>query len=463
MYTADDATAWHLHTDLVVVGSSGGGLLAAIGAAKQGCRVVVLERARELGGSLSKGRGMIPAAGTRFQRQAGIQDGPEAFANDILAYNSRSSDPARTAALCGASTELVEWLVDESIARLQFVPSLVAHSHVAPRMHTHATGAGAALAADLIGAVTKHSHITIRLGSVGEELWADQAGNVVGVAARERRGPINIAAHRVLLASGGFGANLDLVTEHHKDLATIPYFGSPGALGDGLRWGSALGAATEHLGACWVAPFVTAPGGLVIPDSVVQAGGILVNQFGQRFVNELVRPMALTHAVLAQPGKLAYLVFDDRAYRAVRELDPYFARLVVPRAVRRDVNPADLARHLEIDPDNLIPTLDDFHAGVVHRTDTFGRTDAGPAFTPPFYGVRVTPARVRTLGGLRVGVAGDVLRSDGMPIGNLYAAGGAAADLLGNHVEEYPIGSEGLTSLVQGWLVGRSTQPTGTS
>jgi fumarate reductase flavoprotein subunit len=212
-----------------------------------------------------------------------------------------------------------------------------------------------------------------------------------------------------------------------------------------------------------VAPFVTAPGGLVIPDSVVQAGGILVNQFGQRFVNELVRPMALTHAVLAQPGKLAYMVFDDRAYRAVRERDPYFARLVVPRAVRRDVNPADLARHLEIDPDNLIPTLDDFHAGVVHRTDTFGRADAGPAFTPPFYGVRVTPARVRTLGGLRVGVAGDVLRSDGMPIGNLYAAGGVAADLLGNHVEEYPIGSEALTSLVQGWLVGRSTQPTGTS
>jgi len=461
MYIADDATAWHLQTDLVVVGSSGGGLLAALAAAGQGCRVVVLERMKELGGGLSSTRGMIPAAGTRFQRRAGIQDTTEAFESDILAHSRQSSDRARTTALCTAAAALVEWLTADSIARIDLVPALVARGHVAPRLHVHAGGTGAALAADLISAATKHTHITIRTGSVVEDLWGDQEGTVVGVAARERRGPINIRGRRVLLACGGFAAHDDLVAEHQRELAVFRYLGNPGALGDGLRWGITLGAATEHLGACWVSPLVTTPGGLVIPDSLTRAGGILVNQLGQRFVNETDAPVAIARAVQAQPGKLAYLLFDDRVYRGVRENDPYFAKLIAPRAIRRDANPADLARHLEIEPDNLIPTLEGFHAGVVHRTDPFGRTEAGPAFGPPFYGARVTPARVRTLGGLCVGAGGEVMRPDGSAVPNLYASGGVAADPLAANAEEYPIGGRELTSLVQGWLVGRSLQQGG--
>jgi fumarate reductase flavoprotein subunit len=461
MYTADDATAWHLHTDLVVVGSSGGGLLAALAAAGQGCRVVVLERTKELGGGLSSTRGMIPAAGTRFQRQAGIQDTAEAFESDVLAHSHQGRDPARTKALCAAAAALVEWLAAGSIAKIDLVPALVARGHTAPRLHVHRGGTGAALAADLISAATTHRHITVRTGSVVEDLWGDREGAVVGVAARERRGPLNIRGRRVLLACGGFAAHNDLVAEHQQELAAFRYFGNPGALGDGLRWGITLGAATEHLGACWVAPLVTTPGGLVVPDSITRTGGILVNQLGQRFVNETDAPMAIARAVLAQPGKLAYLLFDDRVYRGVRESDPYFAKLIGPRAVRRDANPADLARHLEIDPDNLIPTLDGFHAGVVHRTDAFGRTDAGPAFGPPFYGARVTPARVRTLGGLRVGAGGEVMRPDGSAVLNLYASGGVVADLLASNADEYPIGGTEFATLVQGWLAGQSLQPDG--
>jgi fumarate reductase flavoprotein subunit len=459
MYRADDATTWHLHADLVVVGSSGGGLVGAIAAAREGCRVVVLERAKELGGGLSRSRGMIPAAGTRLQRLAGVQDEPEAFVNDILAHNHHTSDPAYTLALCRAAKDLVEWLVDSDVTRLEFVPTLIERSHVTPRLHVHAAGSGAAIVADLVRSATKDSRVTIRAGSVVEDFWADETGTVVGVAAREKRGPINIRAGRVLLACGGFAANNDLVAEHHKDHAAIPYVGNPGALGDGLRWGTASGAATEHLGSCWVTAFATAPGGMVVPDALIRDGAIIVNQAGERFVNETTDPSELVQTILAQPGRLAYLIFDERIYRATREVDPYFARLLVPRAVRRDANPADLARHFEIEADNFIPIVENFHAGIVHRTDPFGRSEAGAPFSPPFFGVRIGAARMRTLGGLRVNDSAQVLRSNGVPIPNLCASGGVVADIAAGGATAYPIGSEVLMSLVLGWLAGRTTRP----
>jgi len=459
MYTADEATAWQLHADLAVVGGSGGGLLAAIAAARQGCRVVLLERTKELGGSLARGRGMIPAAGTRFQHDAGIQDGPEAFAGDILAQNPHAGDREHVLALCRAAAELVEWLVDSAIARLVFVPTLVARRHVAPRMHGHALGTGLDLTADLVRAATRNPHVTVRTASVVEDLWADHNRSVVGIAAREKRGPINISAGRVLLACGGFAASDDLVREHQKDLSAIPYVGVPGAMGDGLRWGTELGAASERLAACCVTPFATTPGGLIVPDTLVRDGAIIVSQLGRRFVNEDSHPLDLAQAVLEQPGRVAYLIFDERIYRETRQSDPYFARLIVPRAVRRDSNPADLARHFEIDADDLIRTLNDFHTDIVRGQDPFGRSDGGQPFAPPFYGVRITGARVRTLGGLRITDTAQVIRADGTPITNLYASGGVVVDLAGVGSEEHSVGDHALTSLVWGWVAGHSCRP----
>jgi fumarate reductase flavoprotein subunit len=459
MYTADDATTWHLRADLAIVGASAGGLVAAIAAAHQGCRVVLLERTKELGGSFARGHGMIPAAGTRFQRQAGIQDGPEAFASDILAQNRHNSDPAQTRALCDAAPEVVEWLVDSNITDLEFVPTLMAPGHVTPRMHIHAAGTGAELTADLARTATKSPLVAIRTASVVEDLWVDANGSVVGVAAREKRGPINIAAERVLLACGGFAANADLVADHQKDLAHMPHAGAPGALGDGLRWGTACGAAIDHLGACWATPLVAAPGDFVVPESIVRDGGIIVNQLGFRFANETVGTLPLVHAVLAQPGKVAYLIFDERIYRATRAVNPYFARLIVPRAVRRANNPADLARHFEVEEDNLAVTLDKFHVDSVHQTDPFERSHVGPPLAPPFHAIRLRAARVRTLGGLRVNDAAQVVRPDGTPIPSLYASGGVVANVSGNGVDGYLLGNDVLASVVWGWVAGRASQP----
>ena len=459
MYTADDATTWHLHADLVIVGSGGGGLVAAIAAARQGCRVSLHERTKDLGGSLTRGPGIIPAAATRLQRNAGVHDSVEQFANDIAAQHPLA-DRGPMAPLCQTMTDLVDWLGETNITQLQFFPRMVVEGHAAPRLHGHAVGTGAELTADLLRAASKSSHVSLRTASVVEDLWADAAGAVVGVAVREKRGPINIAASRVLLACGGFGANAELVAEHLSTFADLPYAGVPGDLGDGLRWGVGCGAATDRLDACWITPLSVAPGGFVVPDRLVRDGGIFVNQAGQRFVDEGGDILAVVRAMLVQPGRMAYLIFDERMYRTMREVDPYFARFVVPRAVRRGADTADLARHFEIDAENLSGTLDSLRARSPGHADAFGRSTEAAALAAPLYAIRIAPARKRTLGGLRVDAAGQVLKPDASAVKNLYACGGVVADVSGaGGANRYPFAHETVTSLALGWLAGRSAEP----
>ena len=459
MYTADDTTTWHLQADLAVVGASGGGLLAAIAAALNGCRVVLCERAKELGGGLARERGMLAAAGTKLQRDAGVADDCEAFSTDPLAQNP--VQPGHGRAWCRAAADLVEWITAFGVSSLVFVPKLVARGHVAPRMHVHEAGSGEGLLADLVRAAANQAHIAVRTGCVIEDLWADASGAIAGIAAREKRGPVNIAARRVLLACGGFAANSELAREHLGELAAIPYAGSPGALGDALRWGITLGAATAGLQGSLLSPSVTIPGGSVVPDDVLRNGAIMVNQLGHRFADETMPAGQLARAVLEQPGRVAYLIFDERIYRLVRDADPYFARLITPRAVRHDASAADLGRHLEVEADNLLPTLEGLHAGVVRRTDPFGREEAGQPFSPPFHGLRVTAARLRTLGGLQITDHAEVVREDGGTVPNLFASGGAAADPWGADSGERSFGNYGLTSFVWGWMVGAAARPEG--
>jgi fumarate reductase flavoprotein subunit len=462
MYTADDATTWDQHADLVIVGSGGGALVAAIAAARQGCRVSLHERTKELGGGLARGPGILPAAGTRLQRNAGIQDSAERFADDVAACDPHDpllADRDRMAALCRAMAALVDWLGETNVTPLQFLPRLVVRGHSAPRLHAHAGGTGAELAADLIRAASKGSHATLRTASVVEDLWVDTTGAIVGVAVREKRGPINIAAGRVLLASGGFGANAELVAEHLRDIADLPYAGAPGDLGDGLRWGIGCGAATERLEACCITPLSVAPGGFVVPDRLVHDGGIFVNQAGQRFIDEGGDVLAVVHGMRAQPGRVAYLVFDERIYRTVREVDPYFARFVVPRAVRRGTDVGDLARHFEIDVENLTSPLDALRAHGSSGPDPLGRTIDGAPLAAPLYGIRIMAARRRTLGGLRVDASAQVLRPDASPVKNLYACGGVVADVSSPGGRNgCPFAHETITSLALGWTAAQSLQ-----
>src|SRR5215470_8523242 len=107
--------------DLIVVGASVGGMAAAITAADRGCRVIVLERGKDLGGGAGTEPEAIPAAGTRFQRAAGIDDTPETFANDIVATTRHHVEPELARTLARTSAEVVEWLADRCGLAMQVI------------------------------------------------------------------------------------------------------------------------------------------------------------------------------------------------------------------------------------------------------------------------------------------------------------------------------------------------------
>ena len=416
--------------DLVVVGGSVAGLVTAIAAADHGHRVVLLERAKELGGGAATVAESIAAAGTRFQRVADVADEPARLLADLADYTHDDADAALARALVPQSGALVEWLADRCGAPIALQSTKPAGGHTAARLHAVGDQGGATLAGILARAASHHTHVRLRTLTEAERLLVDESGGVVGVAVRPDRRGGTMVAGPVVLACGGFAADDTLVAQHRPELAAIPYLGPSGAKGDALRLASPTGAAVRHLDACAVTALLAQPSHLAVPRVVMELGGILVSQRGERFIDESIDALSLARGIRAQAGGLAYVIFDEKVAAAAGANDPFFARVILPRTARRAGSLTMLAKQLSLAESGLVATLD-----ACNATRTTNRLE------PPLYGVRVTSARTATRGGLATDDGGRVLGAEGAPIPGLYAVGTAAAGLT------RPDGNEGLEGI----------------
>lgn len=438
---------WHEEVDLIVVGASTAGLAAAVTAADRGCRTIVLERTKELGGDAATDADVVAAAGSRFQQSAGIDDTAAALAQDILTATRHHLEPELATALAAQSAALVAWMADRCGVGVELLATC-APGHSVARLHLPGERGGATLAADLSRAASRHSHVSVRSGTTAERLVKDDAGAVRGIAVRgERRGAPQMLGGRVLVACGGFAADDALVAEHCPELAALPWCGRTRVAGDALRFATEVGAQLRRLGSGAVTPFLAMPGQLDVTAPLVDLGAILVNQAGRRFADETSARLPLAKVVRAQPGRLAYLLFDDRIAAAARAIDPYFARVVLPRTGRRGATVEDLSKQLELDAEGLRLTLETFNGNLELGGDPFGRQQFDGPLEPPFHAIRVTGARSRTHGGLAIDAAGRVLDANAAPIAGLYAAGGAAAGLAGEGTDARLTGTDALAAL----------------
>jgi len=412
--------------DLVVVGASVGGLTAAITAADRGCQVILVERTKDLGGGAATAGEAVVAAGTRWQREAGVADDPGRLAADLLASGVATEDGPLVSALATQSGPLVEWLADRCGATIQLLPAPVV-GHGAARLHACTQHGGASLVAALGRVVSRHHRIRLRAGTeVIQLLHGD--GGVTGVGVKpDRRGSPTIAG-RVLLACGGFIADDALIGQHCPEATSLPVLGAPQATGDGLRLASGAGAQTRGLERCEVTALFALPAQLEVPVSMIAQGAILVNQAGRRFADEHLAPLALAEQVRAQPGHVAYLVFDDRI-AAAAGADPFVEHMVLPRAGRRGGTPLDLAKQLEL------------------NAEGFEETVAKGPLQAPLRAIRVTGARLRTLGGLVVDEHAHVIDGSGQRVPGLYAAGGVVAALASGASQLAPLSALGLGRL----------------
>jgi len=416
-------TTWQEEADLIVVGGSVGGLAAAVLAADRGAQVLLLERSKQLGGGAGTEPEHVAAAGSRFQRDAGVEDDPARLVEDLVAAGGEAVDREVAAAIAEQGAPLVAWLADRCALNVEFVSGDTA-GHSRPRLHTTGDQGGATLTAVLMRAASRHSRVNVRTGVLVERLVRDDAGAVSGVAVKaDRRGAPQSVAGRVLLACGGYPADDALVAEHCPGVAGVPFRGAAPASGDGLRLGMEAGGSTRRLGDCLVTPFLTIPGDFEINVPLPRMGAILVNQRG-RLLDTQGSPQALAETIRSQPGHVAYLIFDERVATVARGADPFFARTILPKTARRAMTLKDLARQLEIDLAGLSATIEPF--GPVLELAPGGAAPAG-GLLPPLHAIRVTGARRATLGGLAVDAAARVLDTNGRPISGLYATTATAA------------------------------------
>jgi fumarate reductase flavoprotein subunit len=430
---------------LIVVGASVAGLVAAITAADHGHRVVMIERSKDLGGLAATSSEDIAAAGTRFQRVADIQDVPEHLLADIDRTTPDHGEPELAKALVSQGASLVEWLADRCGVQVSLQSTTAKGGHSAPRLHAMGEQGGGTLMSTLARTAAHHTHIRIRAATDVQQLVPSDDGAVTGVALRPDRRGSTIVTGPVLLACGGFVGSDELVAQHCPDVKELPYLGPAGANGDALRLAAPLGAAVRHGTACAVTPLLAQPSHLAVTRAVIEHGGIVVNQRGVRFVDESQPSLPLALAVRAQPGRVAYLVFDERIATAVGAYDPFFARVVLPRTSRRASSVGMLSKQLELPETSLLSTLEVYNARS--GADPFGRRGPTSPLTEPYYGIRVTGARRATRGGLAVDAHARVLDGGGNAIVGLYAVGGAATGLAGDGIDRELIGVDALAAL----------------
>ena len=442
-----------VETDIAIVGAGGCGLTAALIAAEQGKRVLLLERNANVGGSTAMSAGILVAAGSRLQQANGKTGTPEELAADIFQLNGRQSDAQITMALCFASGPLIDWLVDQGVPLEHMLnyqyPGMSRSWIVSPPQRD-----GSVMTDVLLSAVRKQPAIDLQLRTRVTGLTSS-TGTVNGLAATTHDGQSRtVRAQSVILAAAGFGANPAMVSRYIPEFAGAPYYGAPYATGDAIRWGQSLGAVVDHMGAYQSHSSIAYPDMMLVTTYLINHGAIQVNQHGRRFGDETDSYAGHALAVQAQPDRVVVELFDQRILEEALANYPRFTECQEAGIVRRSETLAELAQQFGLDDDNLAGTVAGYNAAVLAGEDDFGRTRFGGPLSSPFYGISVTSALVQTLGGLRVDARARVIGQDETPIAGLYAGGGSASGLAGEWPQGYLAGTGLLSAFGLGWIAG---------
>lgn len=451
-----EGVAFEPHIPIVIIGAGAAGLVAALAAREIGAEVLVLERDPVPHGSTALSAGLVPAAGTRWQRSAGIDDGPERFANDILTKAKHEPDPALVAAVTREIGPALEWLADAHTLPFSLISNFRYPGHSTYRMHGLPTRSGAELV-DRLREAAVNAGADLLTDAHVTTLFADTDGFVRGVeAVRPDGAHERIGCDALVLACNGYGGNKALVAQYVPELADALYFGHPGNQGDALLWGEKLGAATRCLSGYQGHGSVAHPHGILITWATITEGGVQVNAHGLRFSDETQGYSEQAAVVLRQPNHMAWTIFDARIATIARQFED-FRQAEAGGAVLTAHTWEHLAERMHVPAEQFATTME-----AVERLkqrgerDHFGRDFSGsPSLQPSFHAVRVTGALFHTQGGLVVNRNARVMRPDATLLPNLFAAGGAACGVSGSTAAGYLSGNGLLTAIALGRIAGR--------
>ena len=463
--TAEDKT---YEADVVVVGAGGAGMVAAITAADAGKTVVIVESQPAVGGNSVKATGGMNAAKTVYQdantfaENAGVDktlasaeayadnetitalaatvkeqwekyqanpegyfDSTELFALDTMIGGKGINNPELVNTLVNNSAAAIDWLSSIGIDLnnvAAFGGASVKRIHRPVNAEGKVVSVGAYTVPLLEEAVKARENITLLTDTTATTILTNDAGAACGIVADGKSGnTVTVNAKAVVLTSGGFGANLEMVVEYAPQLAGFMTTNAAGIQGQGIRMAEALGAATVDMEQVQIHPTVQAETASLITEGLRGDGAILVNANGQRFTDEVGTRDVVSAAEIAQPGSFSWLVVDQKMVDASSVIQGYITRGLMLGADTYE----DLAAVLEIPADAFAETMNTWNACVAEKNDPeFGRTSfAAPLDTAPFYAVKVTAGIHHTMGGLKIDADTHVLTAEGEIIPGLFAAG----------------------------------------
>lgn len=454
MPVLDPAQAqFDIHVPAVVVGGGACGLTAALTLADAGLGVLVLERDANPSGSTALSAGLVPAAGSRLQREKDIADTPAIFAADIAAKAHHENDAEVVRAVAEVSGPTIDWLMDTHGLDLHLVEGFRYPGHSQLRMHGPHSQTGADLQQMLLVAAERAGVDVLTSASV-EDVYADADGRVRGVRfVRPDGSSETVGCDVLILACNGFGANAEMVRQYIPEMADAAYCGHESNTGDAVRWGEALGAGLADLGAYQGHGSVPFPHRSPLTWAVITLGGFQVNTEGKRFANEMSGYSEHAQEVLKQPGGIAWDIYDARCEAPALAFHDYREMQAVGAIKQADTLEA-LATVTNLPLAALRETLAQATACAAgEATDPLGRDfTTSPALKPPYRAARITGALFHTQGGLTVDTDARVLRQDGSPMPNLFAGGGAARGLCGPAAWGYLSGNGLLSAVMLGRL-----------
>ncbi|RPH43535.1 MAG: FAD-dependent oxidoreductase [Burkholderiales bacterium] len=449
---------------VAIVGAGACGQVAAIALRDAGIDCVLLERDDIPRGSTALSSGFVPAAGTAVQCAAGVHDDAAGFARDIRRKAHDTASDVLVDAYAAAIGPAIDRLGRDHGLRFELLDGFLYPGHSVRRMHALAERTGAALVAALDAAAQRAGAVLLTRARV-VELWCDAARRVIGVGYERPDGRLeHLGCDALVLACNGFGGNPEMVREWLPEMRDATFGGHVGNDGSAISWGRLLGARLADLGGYQGHGSWAVPQGVLVTWALMTEGGVQVNALGERFHDETEGYSEAAVRVLAQPGGIAWNVFDAPLLALARGF-PDFRDAEAAGAVREASGVPALAALIGCDAAVLARTL----AAAAPSADapSVDAPDMAPAvrpqgrtFTrrlePPFFAVKVTGALFHTQGGLDVDAHCRVLDAEGRPMPNLLAAGGAARGVSGNAVWGYLSGN-GLLSAIAGGAIAADT------
>ena len=415
--------------DVIVVGSGGAGMAAAISAKDAGADVAIFEKMPVIGGNTSKSSGGMNASETKFQKEQGIEDSNDLFYEETLKGGKGTNDPELLRYMVDNSADAIDWL-DSMGIRLNKITFSGGFSVA----RIHRPEDGSAVGGYLVNGLyynLMEREVPIFVNAEVTDL-TDTDGAVTGVTVKIDGKEKTIKAKSVVLATGGFGSNMDMITKFKPELEGYVTTNHEGATGDGIALAEEEGAETVQMDQIQIHPTVYQETSYLVSEAVRGEGAILVNNEGKRFYNEMETRDKVSAAINALPERYAYVVFDQALRERATAIEQYDELGMVVKGE----TVADLAKEIGVPEENLVATLETWNQYVAAKNDTeFGRTTGmeHDLSKGPYYAIKVAPGIHHTMGGLKINTKTEVLKKDGTAIPGLYAAGEVTGGVHGSN------------------------------